>query len=164
MNIGHCTAESSFLELVIPPVCIFENESLYLYSVLTISTVLLCTVITFQVGGVLQGDHSVIRPDQFGEDSDALHCITSYQFCCRAADDPLSSMAAGHWIAPDGSGYGPINFIPSLYVLRDLSRVSLSRPSSITPQSGIYQCQIPGADGSMETLHIGLYPDGAGGY
>ena len=116
----------------------------------------------FLVGGVFYEDHSVIRPDQFGEGYDALHCITPYQQCCKTEDNPGSSMEEGQWITPGFSNVGPINAIQSLYMLNDLGRVSLNRPSNFTPQSGIYQCQIPGADGSVERLYIGLYLEGEG--
>ena len=121
------------------------------------------TALTFLLGGVFYGDHSVIRPDQFGEDFAALHCITPYQFCCRLSDNPDSLLGAGQWVTPGGSSVEFFGFLNTFfYMYRNPSRVSLSRASSFVPQSGIYQCQIPGADSSVQTLHIGLYPDGEG--
>ena len=104
----------------------------------------------------------MIRPDQFGEDSAALHCITPYQQCCRAADITGSSTGAGQWVRPDGTNVGFVGDDSSFFMFRNPSRVSLSRASAFSPESGIYQCQIPGSDGSIQTLYIGLYPDGEG--
>ena len=119
------------------------------------------TVPMFHVDRMLLGDHSVIRPDQFVNGYTALQCITPYEFCCRADDDPFSSMESGHWFRP-GSLVPFTSSSFAFFVFRETGRVSLSRSTLYTPESGIYQCQIPGVSGSIETLHIGLYPDGEG--
>ena len=115
----------------------------------------------FHVDGMLLGDHSVIRPDQFVNGYTALQCITPYELCCRAEDDPVSLMEAGQWFTP-GSLVPFTLSSGAFFPFRETGRVSLSRSTLYTPQSGIYRCQIPGVNGSIETLHIGLCPDDEG--
>ncbi len=116
--------------------------------------------VSFLVSGELLPDNSVIRPDQFGEDLAALHCLTPYEDCCRMSDT-VGPVGAGRWLTPTGDNVAFSNSM--LYMSRNPSRVSLNRDSSLTPAAGIYRCLIPVSESSDQTIHIGLYPEGQGG-
>ncbi len=115
--------------------------------------------VSFLVNGELLPDNSVIRPDQFGEDLAALHCLTPNQDCCRASDT-VGPVGAGQWLTLTGDTVAFFNSM--LYMSRNPSRVSLNRDSSLTPATGIYRCLIPVSESSDQTIHIGLYPEGQG--
>ncbi|XP_064386134.1 mucin-2-like isoform X4 [Halichondria panicea] len=119
------------------------------------------TDVSFLVNGELLPDNSVIRPDQFGEDLTALHCLTPYEDCCRLSDT-VGPMGAGRWLSPTGDNVVSSESTSMLYMSRNPSRVSLNRDSSLTPAAGIYRCLIPVSESSDQTIHIGLYPEGQG--
>ena len=92
-----------------------------------------------------------------GNGSAGLLCTTTYRPCCSAANPETQ------WYFPNGSTVpDPVEKMISpgelpYYSTRSPSgTVSLNRNPDSTA-TGIFRCDIPGANGTIQSLYVGIY-------
>ena len=125
--------------------------------------------IRHQITGVyltLNGDnipnHGYVVISDIGSTNDetALLCHTNYL--------PDGGTSGGNWYGPDGSpvsGFASVgsgNFVST----NDPGVVRLIRNSAATgtPTEGIYRCQVKDDTPTIQTVYVGLYNSGGGGW
>ena len=92
----------------------------------------------------------------------ALECHTDDTTCCRGIDSP-DGQGRGEWYYPDGTAVLPpsndSNQTTQLfYRTRGHMVIRLNQvDGNLTGISGVYRCEIPGADGNNITRYINLY-------
>ena len=104
-------------------------------------------------GGVLS-NNSMVLFGGIGEGSDALYCLTNGTECC--SND-------GTWTLPNGSNISESSSGSSVYIIRGSSSLFLNQRNGTDGSTGIYTCSIPDAEGTVQTVFIGVYRDGVEG-
>ncbi len=91
-------------------------------------------------------------------DDTSLTCQTDSTTCCRAVDNPSSSMGTGEWLFPNGMEISRRNSITSngFYWIRYHHVVRLYRQGDIQTPLGTYCCRIPDSGGEMRTFCANL--------
>ena len=96
-------------------------------------------------------NNSIVANTDIGTGAIALVCTTTYVFCCSSANPETQ------WYFPNGSQV-PNN--PNLPYRRTrgviVGTVSLNRISESTT-TGIFHCDIPDANGYIQSLYVGIY-------
>ena len=85
-----------------------------------------------------------------GEGSGALYCLTDGTECCSNE---------GMWTSPDGSNISESSPVSRMYIIRGSSSLLLNKRNVTDGSTGIYTCSIPDADGTVQTVFIGVYID-----
>lgn len=86
----------------------------------------------------------------------ALLCFTNNTDCCDH-----SNIEVGQWFFPDGSVIG--DEAGAVEINRNSSVLGLNRRSNnITFPVGIFQCEIPDINETVQNIFIGIYPTGLG--
>ena len=116
--------------------------------------------------GVTFANNSVIDINLVGEgylapnieqtDSGALECHIDDTTCCRGTDNPPNGTGRGEWYYPDGTVVPPPGGDSGFYRTRDHMVVRLNRPGGTLPQTGVYRCVLPGAEGVNINRYIEL--------
>ena len=91
---------------------------------------------------------------RIGEGSGALYCLTNGIECCSNE---------GRWTSPDGSNISESSSGSSVYIIRGSSSLLLNKRNVTDGSTGIYTCLIPDAEGTVQTVFIGVYRDGVEG-
>ena len=117
----------------------------------------------------MYANNSVIDINLVGEgfegaqitDSGALECHTDDTTCCRGIDNP-NGPGRGEWYYPDGTVVPPPSGStdPGFYRTRDHKIIRLNRigrTGTVLPEpTGVYRCEIPGADGIPIIRYINI--------
>ena len=79
-----------------------------------------------------------------------------------------SANSGGNWFVPDGSSVGGISTMGTADFgrNRDPGLVRLIRNSAATgtPTEGIYRCEVQDNTATLQTVYVGLYNSGGGGW
>ena len=116
----------------------------------------------FYLKGELYGNNSIVNITSIGVGSDALHCITDRETCCRGL---RGEGISGEWYQPgQTAGVGGSGRISREDFSRNRgpSAVLLNRRNEATGPTGLYRCQVLNSGGVSLSVYIGLY-DGNGG-
>ena len=112
------------------------------------------------LNGSIIPNHGYVEISDIGTagDDTALLCITN------RPPPTGSSDSAGDWVAPDGTAvHRTNNAVPGFRRNRGPMVVRLYRNTATGPPAeGIYYCQIQDNTDTLQTLHVGLYHNGAG--
>ena len=101
--------------------------------------------------GQIYANNSVLSLSSVGEGDSALICRTNNSECC---DTPPNRY--GDFYYPSGTKV-PINkFRHGFYRNRGYQEVYLNKRSGITTPVGVFRCQIPDSNGSMQNIYITL--------
>ena len=100
-------------------------------------------------------NHGIVTITDISE-SEPLLCVTDRIDCCPPEE---SSVSNGQWYFPDDSAV-PDESGDNFYQASVSAAVRLHRINGMT--NGIYRCDIPDTTGNNQTLHIGIYNNGAG--
>ena len=85
-----------------------------------------------------------------------VKCHTDLNTCCRGQDGPHR----GDWYFPNGTRLLFSTSTATIYKSRYAQRVDVLRRYNALLPSGIYRCDIPTIDASIETVFVGLYSSG----
>ena len=110
------------------------------------------TEIGFFLNGRVLPNNSILAPDDIGESSGALYCLTDRTQCCSTE----AGGELGVWRSPDGSDVSG-STTADVYLVRGFSSLLLNRRSSAVGPTGVYTCLIRDAVNDPRTLYIGLY-------
>ena len=115
--------------------------------------------------GVVFANNSIVTEDEIGSgDSHALLCYTNLPDCCRSIDKERGAL--GEWYGPVGEKvpkmYDAISKDFSAYRNRGPSVVRLHRVINKTLPNGIFQCEVNDANGSLQSVYIGVYSESKG--
>ena len=99
-------------------------------------------------------NHGIVTITDISE-NEPLLCVTDSIDCCSR--EP--GVSNGQWYFPDGSAV-PDESGDNFYQASVFAAVRLHRINDMT--NGIYRCDIPDTMGNNQTLHIGIYNNGAG--
>lgn len=106
-------------------------------------------------------NNSVIAIDNIGEDSGGLFCYTDLATCCRESDS--SNGAQGNWRFPNKTAVSSRSLSPhSFSRTRDNSVIILHRGILGVEPYGIYTCEIPNRNGTVQQVFFGIYTTGKG--
>jgi len=101
-------------------------------------------------------NNSIVTMRDIGNDSEALVCSTSYTPCCTSANNETQ------WYFPNGS---QVLNNPALPYQRNRrrfpGRVLLNRNSESTIM-GIFHCDVPDANDTLQSLYVGIYTSTTG--
>lgn len=121
-----------------------------------------------EINGNIVPDHAMIQLDNFGTGSE-IPCFANGQ-CCSiypqlspGAQLGASPSGIGSWRYPNGSYVRLLLAGDSYGITRETGQVNLHRQSSLTAE-GMWRCEVPGLDGTMDTVHFGIYTQGRGKY
>ena len=93
---------------------------------------------------------------EIGEKSDALFCLTN---------STNESSMVGEWYFPNMSKVSLKDFGSNIYITKGPSEVRLNRKNNTTMPNGVYRCDIPNANESIQSIYIGVYSNkGDGNY
>ena len=117
----------------------------------------------------MYANNSVIDINLVGEgfegaqitDGGALECHTDDTTCCRGIDNP-NGPGRGEWYYPDGTVVPPPGNGTGFYRTRDCMVIRLNRVGNFDTASftGVYRCEIPGAEGGNIIRYITLSSQG----
>jgi hypothetical protein len=93
----------------------------------------------------------VVLPNDIGEGSSALYCLTDRTLCCGANTGGANR---GQWRFPDGTNVG--EGTAGVYFTRGFSSLLLNRRTSGVRPTGVYTCDIPDAGDTLRTLSIAI--------
>ena len=125
-------------------------------------------IIITEVFGFLSGrvlaNNSIVTDEEIGsKDNQALLCYTNLTECCHSTHQ---RPVLGQWYDPTGNVvqkmYDAISNNLSVYRNRGPSVVRLFRVMNKTLPSGIFKCEVNDANGSLQSVHIGVYPKSEG--
>ena len=111
--------------------------------------------IWLSLNNVQYTNNSVVNIADIGTGSAALHCTTTFYYCCTSANPTT------RWFFPNGTqvpnrGSSP----PSMTFSRTRSRspgtVLLHRNPEATT-TGVFCCDIHGSNGDLQSLYVGVY-------
>ena len=109
--------------------------------------------------GVTFVNNSKIDIELVGEgsqtDSGALECHTDDTTCCRGIDNSNGG-GRGEWYYPNKTVVPPPGGGSRFYRTRDHTVIRLNRPGGTLPQTGVYRCVLPGAEGVNINRYIEL--------
>lgn len=121
----------------------------------------------FAAVGFLFHDHhfankSVVSLNAIGEGDDALVCLTNSFRCCEGTDQ----MTTGGWYFPNSNEVPLGSQGHDVYTTRGPSFVRLHKKRDFVMPSGLFHCKIVDANGTNQSIYIGIYQDnqGAGMY
>ena len=109
------------------------------------------------------GNNSIVSFSEIGEESEALHCLTNKDDCCRGVDSEGAAM--GEWYFPNNESALQTKTLSeggSIYRNRGPSVVRLNRRNNAMMPNGVYCCEIPDANGTNQRVYVGVYSLGKG--
>ena len=93
--------------------------------------------------------------EEIGEGDNSLLCLTNKSSCC-------SETSEGEWYGPDNMKIlDSIDNNTDFYTTRGPSLVRLNKINDVHI-SGVFHCKIPDAQGTNQTIYIGIYSIGSG--
>ena len=111
--------------------------------------IFLFTVLHFELRGTSYLNNTVVMLENIGEAENALYCVTSNENCCTENSE-------GEFFFPDGTA------VPNSIVGQDFFRnrgsliIHLNRRNAATSPTGRYRCEIPDADGNLQSIFINI--------
>ena len=114
-------------------------------------------VVLFHNGSFLL-NNSIINMDEIGEGAMSLLCFTNKLDCC--GEVPLRN---GEWYFPNESRV-PVQNEGVIYRDRGASVVRINWRNYHNPPTGVFRCQIPDMNDTMQNIFVGVYPRNAGIY
>lgn len=108
--------------------------------------------------GSFHPNNSIINEDEIGEGAMSLLCFTNKLDCC--GELPLRS---GKWYFPNKSRVDVQNN-GVVYRDKDASVVRLNWRNYSDPPNGVFRCQIPDMNDTVQNVYVGVYPRNAGMY
>ena len=120
------------------------------------------TDFNFLISGQLYPNNSVVTLSDIGSSgpSVTLYCLTPSIDCCSSSETPNADTVIREWYLPDGSLLSTAS--TSFTRGQVSSAVSLSRGSGGTSPTGVFRCDLPDANGTYQSLYVGIYPESAG--
>ena len=117
------------------------------------------------LSGVVLANNSIVTNNMIGsEDNHALHCYTNLLECCNRIVNVRPVL--GEWYDPAGGRVPNMHDATSeglsVYRNRDQSVVRLYRVMNKMLPRGIFQCKVNDTNGSLQSVYVGVYPDGEG--
>ena len=106
------------------------------------------------------GNNSVVAVTDIGENDEALLCYTNSTACCR--NNLRETNSTREWHFPNGSVVGMNDNGDDFYGNRGPSVVRLNRRNNALMPTGVFRCEVPDANGSSQSLYVGIYPSGLG--
>jgi len=102
-------------------------------------------------------NNSIVTITEIGTGSDALHCTTTLPGCCYSGH-------GGGWFLPNGM---EVMNDEKLQYYRNRAQnpgtlLLLRKPEGST--TGIFQCDIPGANNVTQSFYVGIYTSTTGEY
>ena len=93
--------------------------------------------------------------EEIGEGDNALLCLTNTSSCCIETSE-------GEWYDPDNMKIlDSMDNNTDFYTSRGPSLVRLNKINDV-PISGVFHCKIPDAQGTNQTIYIGICSNGSG--
>ena len=89
--------------------------------------------------------------DDIAENDGALLCYTNNVECCE-------SSRKGEWYFPNGTTVGTSVDGGDFYRNRGPSVVRLNRRNNAMMPTGVFCCEIPDANGTDQSIYVGVYP------
>ena len=111
----------------------------------------------FLLDGQLYPNNSVVTLTDIGStfSGPALFCLTPSTECCSDTETPNSATVTREWYLPDGRQVSSVGTVFSRKQVS--SAVSLYRNGG-TSLSGVFRCDVPDANGTNQSVFIGIYP------
>ena len=102
-------------------------------------------------------NNSIVTRTDIGTGSAALLCTTTYVFCCSSANRDT------HWYFPNGSQVVNDGTLP-YYRTRSTNpqRAVLLHRNPQGTTTGIFRCDIPDANGELQSVFVGIYDNDTG--
>lgn len=134
-----------------------QSLTIYVIALLQVDLLIPLTegVVLFHNGSFLS-NNSIINMDKIGVGAMSLLCFTNKLDCCGEA-----SFRIGEWYFPNKSVV-PVQNEGIVYRDRDASVVRLNWRSHSDPHFGVFQCQIPDINDTIQNVYVGVYPRNAG--
>ena len=104
-------------------------------------------------------NNSIVSLEDIGEEDDALLCYTNSDACC---ENNLRSSSTREWYFPNRTTVSIDHAKGNFYRNRALSLVRLNRRNNATMPTGVYHCEIPDANETIQSVFVGIYPDNEG--
>ena len=105
--------------------------------------------------GTFLANNTVVMVDEIGEGKLSLMCFTNKLDCCNGI------VRFGEWYFPNGSYVGVADS-SNIYRNRGSSAVRLNRRNNVTIPSGIFWCDIPDKNETVQNMFVGIYSMGSG--
>ena len=106
--------------------------------------------------GSFHPNNSIINEDEIGEGAMSVLCFTNKLDCC--GEVPLHT---GEWYFPNKSRVRVQNE-GVIYRDRHASVVRLNWRYYPNPPTGVFHCQIPDINGTIQNVYVGVHPRNAG--
>ena len=105
----------------------------------------------FELQGVVYTNNSAVSLLEVGEGESALLCKTNRGGCCGTPPNRF-----GEFYYPSGIKVPIAKQQQGFYRNRGEKVVRLNRRGGVTSPTGKYRCEIPDANGSMQSIYITL--------
>ena len=103
-------------------------------------------------------NNSVVTITDIRGGNTSLYCITERSNCCRSSDGGES----GDWFLPGQDRVVESTSIADFSRRREPRAVVLDRRSNAVVTIGLYRCEVPDADNTIQSLYIGVYTNDRG--
>ena len=128
------------------------------YLVIIIGSKSKLTFAISDIGFLLNGKHynnnSVVSSTDIGDSASALLCLTDNVTCCSDSD--------ANWYLPSSETVQSTSYTDPIYLVRERNVVRLNKKNNATLPSGVFGCAIPDANGQLQNIYIGVYPEDSG--
>lgn len=133
---------------------------LLLYIILSIIMIKTLVMIEIKIvlGGHIHDNNTVVNISDIGEQDEALLCYTNATDRCKNA----GQLFVRGWYFPSGVAVKISDYNDSIYRNRDQSVVRLNRRNNATSPSGVFRCAVPDANGTSQSIYVGIYPEEGG--
>ena len=105
----------------------------------------------FSVDGRTYPNNSVTSLWNVGENDKALSCITDYAQCCSAFP-----YRQGEFYYPNGERVRILGTGDGMYRNRGNQEIRLNRKKDVTFPFGRFRCELPNANGIIQSIYINL--------
>ena len=111
---------------------------------------------SFLLDGRLYPNNSVVTLTDIGDilNGPSLFCLTPSTDCCSATATPNEATVTREWYLPDGR-LPPVD--TSFSREQVSSAVKLYRNGATSP-TGVFRCDVPDANGTSQSIFVGIYP------
>ena len=104
-------------------------------------------------------NNSVVTITDIGESNTSLYCISERSKCCRSSDGGESR---GDWFLPGQDSAVEGTSTADFSRRREPRAVVLDRGNNAVVPIGLYRCEVPDADNTIQSLYIGVYTNDRG--
>ena len=103
-------------------------------------------------------NNSVVTITDIGEGNISLYCISERSECCNSSDGE----ERGDWFLPGQDSAVKGTLSADFSRRREPRAVLLGRRNNAVVPIGLYRCEVPDADDTIQSLYIGVYTNDRG--